>query len=64
VFLIGNSVKGGLYGEQPPLSALDPNGNLVMSTDFRDVYGGLLQDVLSTPVGDVVPSWSTSLSVH
>jgi uncharacterized protein (DUF1501 family) len=64
VFVIGNSVKGGLYGEQPPLSALDANGNLVMSTDFRDVYGGLLQDVLSTPVGDVVPLWSTSLSVH
>jgi len=28
VFLIGNSVKGGLYGEQPSLSALDVNGNL------------------------------------
>jgi uncharacterized protein (DUF1501 family) len=64
VFVIGNSVKGGLYGEQPPLDALDPNGNLVMSTDFRDVYGGLLNDVLRTAVGDVIPSWSTTLSVH
>jgi uncharacterized protein (DUF1501 family) len=64
VFLIGNTVKGGLYGEQPPLSALDPNGNLAVTTDFRDVYGGVLHDVLHTPVGDVIPSWSTALSVH
>ena len=64
VFLIGNTVKGGLYGEQPPLDSLDENGNLKMTTDFRDVYGGLLHDVLGTPVGDVIPSWSTALSVH
>jgi uncharacterized protein (DUF1501 family) len=64
VFIIGNTVKGGLYGEQPPLSALDVNGNLQVTTDFRDIYGGLLHDVLNTPVGDVIPSWSTALSVH
>jgi uncharacterized protein (DUF1501 family) len=64
VFLIGNTVKGGLYGEQPPLESLDVNGNLQVTTDFRDVYGGLLHDVLATPVGDVIPSWSTALSVH
>jgi len=64
VFLIGNTVKGGLYGEQSSLSALDVNGNLEVTTDFRDVYGGLLHDVLGTPVGDVIPSWSTALSVH
>jgi uncharacterized protein (DUF1501 family) len=64
VLIIGNTVKGGLYGEQPPLNALDPNGNLAVTTDFRDVYGGLLHDVLNTPVSDVIPSWRTSLSVH
>ncbi|HEY5266552.1 MAG TPA: DUF1501 domain-containing protein [Acidimicrobiales bacterium] len=64
VFLIGNTVKGGLYGEQPPLNSLDANGNLKVTTDFRDVYGGLLHDVLNTPVGDVIPSWRTTLSVH
>lgn len=64
VLLIGNTVKGGLYGEQPPLNALDVNGNLEVTTDFRDVYGGLLHDVLGTPVGDVIPSWKTALSVH
>jgi uncharacterized protein (DUF1501 family) len=64
VLLIGNSVKGGLYGEQPPLSNLDVNGNLQVTTDFRSVYGGLLNDVLATPVSDVIPSWKTALSVH
>jgi uncharacterized protein (DUF1501 family) len=64
VLLIGDTVKGGLYSEQPPLSALDVNGNLQVTTDFRSVYGGLLHDVLNTPVGDVIPSWSSALSVH
>jgi len=64
VLLIGNQVKGGLYGEQPPLDVLDPNGNLQVTTDFRDVYGGLLHDVLATPVNDIIPSWNSALSVH
>jgi uncharacterized protein (DUF1501 family) len=64
VLLIGNSVKGGLYGEQPPLNSLDANGNLQVTTDFRSVYGGLLHDVLGTPVSDVIPSWTSALSVH
>jgi len=64
VLLIGNSVKGGLYGEQPSLTALDENGNLRWTTDFRSVYGGLLHDVLATPVGDIIPGWRTALSVH
>ncbi len=64
VLLIGNSVKGGLYGEQPPLNNLDVNGNLQVTTDFRSVYGGLLHDVLATPVSDIIPSWTTALSVH
>lgn len=63
VFLIGNGVTGGLYGEQPSLESLDENGNLAVTTDFRDVYGGLLQGVLNTPVGDIIPGWSTTLSV-
>jgi uncharacterized protein (DUF1501 family) len=64
VLLIGNGVKGGLYGEQPSLKRLDENGNLRVTTDFRAVYGGLLHDVLETPVRDVIPSWNGALSVH
>jgi uncharacterized protein (DUF1501 family) len=64
VLLIGNSVKGGLYGEQPSLTSLDVNGNLQVATDFRSIYGGLLQNVLETPVSDIIPGWSSALSVH
>ena len=64
VLLIGNGVKGGLYGEPAPLDALDENGNLEVTTDFRSVYGGLLHDVLETPVSDIIPSWNSALSVH
>ena len=64
VLLIGNGVKGGLYGEQPSLKHLDDNGNLKVAMDFRSVYGGLLHDVLATPVSDIIPSWNKALSVH
>jgi uncharacterized protein (DUF1501 family) len=64
VLIIGNGVKGGLYGEQPSLKHLDPNGNLKVAMDFRSVYGGLLHDVLATPVSDIIPSWKKALSVH
>jgi uncharacterized protein (DUF1501 family) len=64
VLLIGNSVKGGLYSEQPSLSKLDVNGNLQVTTDFRSVYGGLLNDVLGTAVSDIIPGWKSTLSIH
>ncbi len=63
VLIIGNSVKGGLYGEQPSLTSLDVNGNLQVVTDYRSVYGGLLENVLGTPVSDIIPGWSKTLSV-
>ena len=45
VFLLGDRVKGGLYGEQPSLTDL-ADGDLKASTDFRDVYAAVLHDVL------------------
>lgn len=44
VFLIGDTVKGGVYGELPSLTRLDASGNLGYSVDFRSVY----QDILDT----------------
>lgn len=44
VFLIGDAVKGGLYGEGPRLNALDRQGNPKYSVDFRSVY----QDILTS----------------
>ena len=38
MYLIGNAVQGGHYGELPSLTDLDDGGNLVHTTDFRQVY--------------------------
>jgi uncharacterized protein (DUF1501 family) len=47
VMLIGDPVKGGLYGEGPSLSKLDTSQNLKFSVDFRSVY----QEILSSHLG-------------
>ncbi|SKA85081.1 Tat (twin-arginine translocation) pathway signal sequence [Thiothrix eikelboomii] len=36
--VMGGKVKGGLYGEYPSLTDLDERGDLVYTTDFRDIY--------------------------
>ena len=45
LFMLGDKVNGGFYGAQPSLTDLS-NGDLVATTDFRDVYGTVLRDVL------------------
>jgi uncharacterized protein (DUF1501 family) len=42
VFIVGNKVKGGLYGKDPILTNLDDNGDLKYDVDFRSVYGTVL----------------------
>ena len=56
VFLLGNSIKGGLYGEAPSLTDLD-NGDLKYTTDFRDIYAGLLHNVLGAEPEQVLDNW-------
>ncbi|HEV7862635.1 MAG TPA: DUF1501 domain-containing protein [Acidimicrobiia bacterium] len=67
LFVVGDAVAGGLYGEQPSLetSKLDANKNLVRSVDFREVYSTVLdgwlgrvpaREVLGTgPADGLVP---------
>jgi uncharacterized protein (DUF1501 family) len=43
MFLIGKSVKGGLYGPKPDLTKLD-DGDLAYAIDFRQVYATALDD--------------------
>ncbi len=57
VFVIGDSVKGGFFGDQPALSQLK-DGDLAVTTDFRDVYGSILEGVLNTPAEKVISKWS------
>ena len=61
VFVIGNGVDGGkFYGDQPSLSKL-VNGNLAVTTDFRDVYATMIEDVLKVPAAQVIPGWTSKL---
>ena len=54
-FLIGSRVRGKMVGEYPGLSKLDPNDNLVNTSDFRAMYAGLLGQWLQTEAGLVIP---------
>jgi len=53
LFLAGSPVRGGFFGDQPSLTALD-DGDLKVTTDFRSVYGTLLERVLDTEAGRVL----------
>jgi len=44
LFALGGKVNPGLHGGQPDLAALDEVGNLVMRTDFRQVYASVVRD--------------------
>ena len=62
VFVAGQGINGGqFFGDQPSLSKLG-NGDLATTTDFRDIYGSILEDFLDTPVGQVVPNWKTKIN--
>jgi uncharacterized protein (DUF1501 family) len=45
MFVIGEKVKGGLYGTPPSLTNLD-DGNLIYTTDFRRVYASMIKEWL------------------
>jgi uncharacterized protein (DUF1501 family) len=62
VFIAGNRVAGGFYGEQPSLTNLI-QGDLAVVVDFRDVYASMLEDVLGTEAESVLPGWTTKLDL-
>jgi uncharacterized protein (DUF1501 family) len=47
IILIGDPVKGGLYGEGPTLAKLDKSQNLAFNVDFRSIY----QEILTAHLG-------------
>jgi uncharacterized protein (DUF1501 family) len=49
LFVLGNAVQGGVYGEPPDLTSLDAFGNLLHTTDFRSVYATVLDRWLGAP---------------
>jgi uncharacterized protein (DUF1501 family) len=42
MFVAGNKVKGGQYGQIPSLTKLDAGDNLIYTTDFRRVYATMV----------------------
>ena len=60
VFVAGNRVAGGFYGEQPSLTNL-VQGDLAVVVDFRDVYASMLEDVLGVEAPKILNNWSTKL---
>jgi len=61
-FLIGSRVTGKMVGEFPGLTSLDPNENLVNTSDYRAVYAALLGQWLQTEAGLVIPGAGTGLA--
>lgn len=47
LLLLGDPVRGGVYGEAPSLADLDATGNLKFTVDFRSVY----QEILGAHLG-------------
>lgn len=53
-FVIGEKVKGGLYGRQPSLTDLDDNDNLEVQVDFRSMYGTVLDSWLAADSAQIL----------
>ena len=60
VFVLGPSIVGGFYGEQPSLTDLD-DGDLKATTDFRDVFGTVLASVLEADPAEYLDGYRANL---
>jgi uncharacterized protein (DUF1501 family) len=54
MFIIGDNVQGGIYGDYPSLTNLDGNGDLIHTVDFRQVYATVLEDWLQTDSTEIL----------
>jgi uncharacterized protein (DUF1501 family) len=62
MFVLGGRVKPGLFGKHPSLTDLD-DGDLKFNTDFRSVYGTVLDSWLNTPSQIVLGRKFPSLAI-
>jgi uncharacterized protein (DUF1501 family) len=58
VFVVGDNVQGGFYGDQPSLSKLNQN-DLAVTTDFRDIYGTISDKILGVPGENILSNWKS-----
>ncbi len=62
MFVVGDSVKGGVYGQAPSLTNLDDE-NLRFSIDFRQVYASVLDGWLNVKSQAILEQQWQSLSI-
>ena len=63
-FLLGNCVKGGLYGEYPNLEpSAQLEGDIHYNMDFRTLYSTILEDVLDVDSESILDEKFTNLNV-
>jgi uncharacterized protein (DUF1501 family) len=62
MFVLGGAVKAGLFGKYPSLTDLD-RGDLKFNTDFRSVYGTVLERWLKAPSELVLGRKFSTLSI-
>jgi uncharacterized protein (DUF1501 family) len=56
-FVFGNQVNGGVYGTYPSLKKFDPNGNLKVNVDFRNVLSDLIVAMGGNPTPILGQTW-------
>jgi uncharacterized protein (DUF1501 family) len=54
-FLIGTRSSGRMIGEFPGLQKLDDRGNLRSTSDFRGLYGAILEQWLGADAAAIIP---------
>ena len=54
MFVLGNPINKGIFGEPPSLTSLDNYGNLKYTTDFRSIYATVLDRWLGASSQDVL----------
>jgi uncharacterized protein (DUF1501 family) len=55
-FVMGNRVRGGILSDYPSLKALDGEGNLPVTVDFRRIYCSLIEQWLGADAGAIIPN--------
>lgn len=54
LFVLGNAINKGIYGDPPSLTDLDKNGNLKYTIDFRAIYATVLDRWMGASSKDVL----------
>lgn len=54
LFVVGETVNGGHYGQQPSIRNVDERGDLRFNVDFRSVYATVLEDWLGADATEII----------